>query len=408
MSSLFSRVSRLTLGLTLVALHGCTPEEAPLEPRADAESVSAHIIRFGKDNAAVYWNGVARDLVVQKLASTPFAIRAYAIVSVAQYQAAVAAEKGRERGVQPSVHAAISAASVVTLSYLFPTEESALETLLEDFLSRSKWPRERNGDTQAGDAVGRIIGAQMVARAQTDNFFAQWAGTVPVGPGVWFSSTDPPTPPAGAAFGHAKTFMLGPSGRFRPPPPPAFGSPAFTSAVAEVRSVSDGRTAEQDSIAKFWHLPVGTYAPPGYWNDEASKLAVRYRLGDRHAAHVLALMNIVSYDALVASHEAKYTYWVLRPSQADPGIQLSVPLPNFPSYPSNHAAISAGSAKVLGHMFPAERRRLNARAEDASWSRVLGGIHYGFDGEAGLTLGRKVADWAIKQDAKRHRSLVLR
>jgi hypothetical protein len=33
----------------------------------------------------------------------------------------------------------------------------------------------------------------------------------------------------------------------------------------------------------------------------------------------------------------RYTHWLIRLSQADPGITLSVPLPTFPSYPSNPA-----------------------------------------------------------------------
>src|SRR5690606_14060671 len=182
----------------------------------------------------------------------------------------------------------------------------------------------------------------------------------------------------------------------------------FLAALAEVRHYADTRTPQQDSIAKFWNLPAGTYAPPGYWNEEASNLAVKYRLGEREAAHVLALTNIVIFDALVASHEAKYHYWLLRPSQADTGIQLAIGLPNFPSYPSNHAAISAGAAKILARAFPAEKTRLKALGEQAALSRVYGGIHYRFDGDVGVALGRPIADWVIAHDVKGHRPLVLK
>lgn len=109
---------------------------------------------------------------------------------------------------------------------------------------------------------------------------------------------------------------------------------------------------------------------------------------------MFALINMVAFDAIVASHEAKYHYWLLRPTMADPAITLAIGLPNFPSYPSNHAAISAGMARILGHVFPAEKVRLDAHAEEAAFSRVLGGIHFRFDGEAGLELGRQVAAWA--------------
>ena len=107
-------------------------------------------------------------------------------------------------------------------------------------------------------------------------------------------------------------------------------------------------------------------------------------------------------DAFIACHDAKYTYWLIRPSQADPGITLSVPLPNHPSYPSNHACITGASMAVLARLFPSEADQLNGLADDAALSRVVGGIHYRFDGEVGLALGRQVAAWAIPADVNGH------
>src|SRR4029078_9626822 len=149
-----------------------------------------------------------------------------------------------------------------------------------------------------------------------------------------------------------------------------FGSQEYLAALAEVRQVSDTRTPEQDSIAKFWALPVGTYAPPGYWNAEAARLAAQYHLDEHDAARVFALMNMVAFDAIIASHDAKYTWWFLRPTQADPGIKLAVGLPNFPSYPSNHAALSAAMATILAAYSPRESKRLHELAEQAALSRL--------------------------------------
>ena len=208
--------------------------------------------------------------------------------------------------------------------------------------------------------------------------------------------------------GQARTFFLASGSQFRPAPPPEFGSPAFNAALAEVRQIADTRTAEQTAIAVFWNLPAGTHQPPGYWNELASTLAVERHLNERETAHTIALMNMVSFDAIVASHEAKYFYWLVRPSQADAGIVLPIGLPNFPSYPSNHAAISAAMARVLADRFPSERVRLDALADEAALSRILGGIHYRFDGEAGLALGRTIAAYALERDVKGHQPFVLR
>ena len=116
----------------------------------------------------------------------------------------------------------------------------------------------------------------------------------------------------------------------------------------------------------------------------------------------MALMGLASMDAFIACHDAKYTYWLLRPSQADPAITLSVPLPNHPSYPSNHACITGASMAVLARLFPSEANHLNGLADDAALSRVVGGIHYRFDGEVGLALGRQVAAWALAADVNGH------
>jgi hypothetical protein len=247
-----------------------------------------------------------------------------------------------------------------------------------------------------------------VERAKTDRFLDPCTGTVPTGPGVWFSTTTPPTPPGGGAFGNARPFFLTSASQFRPAPPPAVGSPTFAAALAEVRRISDTRTPQQDSLAKFWALPTGTFTVGGWWNREAATLATTRGLGERRAAHLLALAGVAAYDALIACNDAKYSYWLLRPTQADPAITLTIGLPNFPSYPSNTACISAAEAEVIGARMPNERRRLGALAGEAALSRIYGGIHYRFDGETGLELGRRVARHALRSDAGEHRPLPVR
>jgi hypothetical protein len=387
--------------LLAAALAACAD---PMIGPPTSEAARARAVHSWESGASVHWNAVARELVIAHGANALVAIRGYALLSVAQYHAVIAAERGRVRDVHPSTRAAVTAASVAALSYLHPTRAAELEARADAFLAAPAWPGDRHRDVAAGEAIGRAVAAALVERARGDGFFAPWTGTVPVGPGLWFSST----PPVGAVVGQALPYLLLTGGQFRPPPPPAFGSPEFLAALAEVRAIADTRTAEQERIARFWAFPAGTYQPPGYWNEEAATLAVRYHLTEREAAHLLALMNMVGFDAIVASHEAKFTYWCIRPSQADPLIRLPIGLPNFPSYPSNHASISAGMAAILGAAFPAERERLEALAEEAALSRLYGGIHFRFDNDAGLRLGRRIAAWALEHDVVGHAPFVLR
>ena len=109
----------------------------------------------------------------------------------------------------------------------------------------------------------------------------------------------PPTAPTGYAIGDARTYFLQSSEQFRPPPPPSYGSPDFVTALAEVRQISDTRTAEQDSIARYWGMGAGTHTPPGHWNLEATTLALKHGYNEGRAARLLALLNMVGMDAIV-------------------------------------------------------------------------------------------------------------
>jgi hypothetical protein len=252
---------------------------------------------------------------------------------------------------------------------------------------------------RAGETLGRAVGEQAVALARSDRFDAPWTGTTPSGPGVWYSSTVPATAPALPMLGQVQPFLMTSGSQFRSAPPPAFGSPAFQEALGEVRRIADTRTQRQDSIARFWGMGTGTLIA-GFWNATASELITRRRLGERDAAHALALMNTAAMDGLIACADAKYHYWLLRPSQADPGISLAIGLPNFPAYPSNHACFSGAAAYVLGALFPHERQRLRGMAYQAGISRVFGGIHYRFDSDAGLKIARDVTRLAIESDRR--------
>jgi hypothetical protein len=343
--------------------------------------------------ATVAWNEVTRGLVKQYATGAAPAIRVYALVSVAQDEAAQGAFRASDRHDAPSEAAAVAAASATVLTYLYPNEAAQLEARLADGADEPRHGKPT--DWATGVAIGREAAAAVVERAKGDRFFAPFTGTVPVCDACWRAV---PTGPAFATLGQAQPFYLASGSQFRPAPPPAFGSPAFLADLAEVRAISDARTPEQDSIARYWSLQGGTVTPQGYWNVVASELIARHPMSERRAAHIMAVMNAAAFDVIIASHEAKYQYWLLRPTQADPMITLPIALPSFPSYPSNHAALSAASAEILGAIFPSERRALADQAVEAGVSRVYGGIHYRFDSDAGIDMGQRIARYVLRLD----------
>ena len=385
--------------LAAVALASCAEPTASGPAATERAPALSQAPAHGTVPAAVEWNGIARGLVAKNRSNVFSAFRVYALTGVASLRALDAAEAASSHGTVVSRRAAIAAASSEVLARIYPGDADALETMLRERVESDEW-LERDGiDAAAGEALGRAAAAGVLDEASTDGYTDAWTGTVPTGPGVWYSITTPPSPPAGATIADARPWFLRSPDQFRPPPPPAFGSPAFLADLAEVRAISDTRTPEQDAIAKFWAMGAGTHTPPGYWNERASELALRHRLNEARAARLLALLNMVAVDAIIASNDAKLAYWLLRPSQADPAITLAIaPLPNFPAYPSNHATISAAMAEVLSVAFPSRADELRAAADEAALSRVYGGIHYRFDGDAGLALGRQVAHWGIAAD----------
>jgi hypothetical protein len=110
-------------------------------------------------------------------------------------------------------------------------------------------------------------------------------------------------------------------------------------------------------------------------------------------------MHAAMFDALIGCWDAKFHYWLLRPSQANPAVRIAFPVPNHPSYPSGHSCISASAGRVLAHFFPDRTSELNGFVNDAGLSRILAGIHYRFDITAGQNLGRAVADLALSRGA---------
>jgi membrane-associated phospholipid phosphatase len=189
---------------------------------------------------------------------------------------------------------------------------------------------------------------------------------------------------------------------FRPGPPPAFGSPEFVAALHEIRALSDGLTAAQLATAQSWS-PKG----PAYMNAIASELILSHHSSEREGARVLALANMAGFDVLNACFDAKLAYYFIRPSQADPLINLPLGLPNHPSYPSGHSCITAAYATVLAHMFPDESGRLEGMVVEAGLSRMYAGLHFRFDCEVGQELGRQVGLYVLEVTKGGHAAIPL-
>jgi hypothetical protein len=323
--------------------------------------------------------------------------RGYAYLTLAQYDAATLASHGRLGSGGAAARGAVAGASAVVLTYLYPAEAPALEAIAQQQASAAA--ADADGFA-AGNAIGRRVAATLVAHARTDRFDAVWTGTVPTGPGRWLTNGTPPIFPL---LGGMLPFLMKDGSEFRPEAPPAFGSDEFLSALAEIRRFSDGRPLhpEQLALALYWQTGPGGN-PATYWNGVARDLIAGHPGTERDAARALALMNMGIMDGDIACHDAKYTYWFIRPPQADPGITVPFAMPNHPSYPSAHACVSGAASEILAGLFPDEGPRLIGLGQDAAVSRLYAGIHYRFDMRAGLAIARRVARLALRVHGFHH------
>jgi membrane-associated phospholipid phosphatase len=180
-----------------------------------------------------------------------------------------------------------------------------------------------------------------------------------------------------------KTWVLSSSDEIEVPTPPS-GEKADAEG-AELRRLASERTPEVEERIRRWN-PSLALEP---WLDLNLELVAAGVKDPPLASRGYSLTTVAIYDALVATYHWKYEYERRPPS----GVTALVPPGPDPSYPSEHAAIAGAASRVLTYLFPERAVGLfDTMAEEAAESRVQAGANYRSDVEAGLALGRAVAD----------------
>jgi len=426
--------------------------------QADLSSDEKRIVKYWSAGAVLRWNEILRELVAKHnlppyqnadgtypfpnannplaypqfpFANPPYAARAYAYVSAAQYDALVAAwhfKKLYNRAAPytvnatvnslipksdlpsyPSEDAVVAGVAAELLKLLFPGDQDFIQQKVEEH-KRSRIIAGANvrSDMEAGEALGKAVAQKFVTRARGDRAGAAagnaalWqqleTQTAATGETPWISQDVPKRPPMLPLFGKVKTWLfdsLTMVTTLRPVPPPSTKSEQFKKETEEILSFSKNATREQIRIVHFWADGVATYTPPGHWNAIAADDFIKQNFSEVRWARNLALLNMSLMDAAVACWDAKFFYFNPRPSQVNPEIKTTTGLPNFPSYTSGHSTFSGAAATILGHIIPANKTAYEAMAREASLSRMYGAIHYRSDCEEGLICGNKIGGYAI-------------
>ncbi len=361
----------------------------------------------------------------------PYAARAFAYISAAQYDALVACwyyktlyNRAAPYKVDstvaalyinktdlpsyPSEAAVLAGVTAEMMKLLFPDEIANIQAkLVEQEQATIMSGAATRADITAGEALGRQVAELFIARARGDNAGksvgtpTDWSNFVTItesqGLTPWYSLEIPQRPPMLPLFYKVKPFLLDSATvvSLRPAPPPAVGSDEMNKDMAEVKNYINNPTRENMRIVQYWADGVGTYTPPGHWNAIAAEDFANQNYSEVRLARNMALLNMTEMDAAIVCWDIKYHYFNPRPTQLDPSIKTLTGIPNFPAYVSGHSTFSGAAATILGYLMPANAAKYNAMAQEAGLSRLVGGIHYRIDCETGLTVGENVGNYAI-------------
>jgi membrane-associated phospholipid phosphatase len=194
--------------------------------------------------------------------------------------------------------------------------------------------------------------------------------------------------PAERAAGGWHTWVLTAPADIAVPAPPAKDSAKAKADLDEVKRLAKDRPKAMIDEINKWSGPLPTDPWMSQVFEYVSKREKNPPLSSRNYALVAVAMN----DAVIAAYHWKYQYNVEPPS----GVERAIPASADPSYPSEHAAMAGAASKVLAYLYPDESAlRLDEMADNAGLSRVQAGTNTPSDVEAGLALGRAVAEKVI-------------
>jgi acid phosphatase (class A) len=105
------------------------------------------------------------------------------------------------------------------------------------------------------------------------------------------------------------------------------------------------------------------------------------------------LAQQVEDDVRVYVRAAKHRYRRLRPYEIEPRIEPCIrDVQGDQSYPSGHAAYGYAMAYLLADLVPERRMELEARAAEYARQRMLCGVHFRSDLEAGRLAAQRLLE----------------
>jgi hypothetical protein len=348
-----------------------------------------------------------------------------AMVHVAQFDAANAVVGGYSPyavNFAAPTASAEAAAAQAAYSVLTNVNRSSLSTLnaalAGSLASISNGPAKDQG-ILLGRAVADVIiqwragdNPDLVVPALTSTAIGRWRPTPPsFSPGINTQARYP------------APWTMRSAAQFRPGPPPALNSPAYTADYQEVQRIgsatSNTRTADQTAAANFQAGGIDVH------NSMLRNVATNHPLPLVQSARLFALGYMTIHDAQIQVFDSKYAYNFWRPITAiqngaldgnpdtapDASWSPLLGTPAHPDYPAAHAEESAAVIEVIKSIHgdaisitvsttTAVQSRTfaspSALLRETMDSRIWAGAHFRSACEVGADAGVKIARHAIE------------
>ena len=373
----------------------------------------------GRADVVSDWNATAADYLTQYAAS--HYQRGMTMVHVAQFDAINGAIGGyvpyalNAIAINASPEAAAAQAAYSVLTNISGANVATLNTAL----TRSLSAVADGAPKEDGIRLGRLASTCIIQLRASDNPDLSITPPTSTAIGKWRAVPPIFLPGVGANSRYMVAWTMRSQSEFRPSPPPAVNSAAYTRDWDETRLLgalnSTNRTLAQKQAAEFHAAPELAYLRPA--------LAAK-TLPLIETARAVALYYMASSDAATAFFEAQYAYSAWRPytailladtdgndaTSSDPTWMPLLATPNHPEYPSGTCAFTTASIEILKHFYgddfaftatyngavrPRYFAKLSDVIDDAITGRIAAGAHFRYSCVAGVELGRKIAQNAL-------------
>jgi hypothetical protein len=213
-----------------------------------------------------------------------------------------------------------------------------------------------------------------------------------------------------------RPFFIENAQMFALPAPAPFDTSSGSAFMAVVREVYDNgrnQTAEQRDAAQFWD--AGTTTLSGHWLSICSAACAEKKVPFNQALRAHAITALAVADAYYLCWEEQMRYRRVQPKTVinrtmDAAWQPTLAGSATMEYASDYSLASAAAAEVLAKLLGdqtafsdptgSQARRFSSfrqAAQEASISRLYGGVQYRDALDAGLVSGRKLGEFVVRR-----------